>query len=114
MINTTLYNEIWSNPLPLHPDDFQIARMYANGSIIEIDVVQTLVKDAVFTTEHGWNKNPIDKTYAKIVRSRDDETWEDIEEEYDKDEYPAFGGPFTDAKTPWEWLKIYYYPPKRK
>lgn len=42
------------------------------------------------------------------------ESWEDIEEEYQKDEYPTFGGPFTDAKTPFEWLKLNYHSPKRK
>jgi hypothetical protein len=42
------------------------------------------------------------------------ETWEDIEEEYRKDEYPVFGGPFTNAMTPFEWLKKYYNEPKRK
>lgn len=40
--------------------------------------------------------------------------WEEIMEEYHKDEYPVFGGPFTDAMTPWEWLKTYYHPPVRK
>jgi len=42
------------------------------------------------------------------------ETWEDIEEEYQKDEYPVFGGPFTNAMTPFEWLKKHYHSPKRK
>ena len=42
------------------------------------------------------------------------ETWEEIQEEYLKDEYPVFGGPFTDALTIWEWLEIYYQPPVRK
>jgi hypothetical protein len=42
------------------------------------------------------------------------ETWEDIEEEYQKDEYPVFGGPFTDALKPFEWLKKHYHSPKRK
>jgi hypothetical protein len=40
--------------------------------------------------------------------------WEEIMEEYQKDEYPVFGGPFTDALTPWEWLKTWYNPPTRK
>ena len=40
--------------------------------------------------------------------------WEDIEQQYMKDEYPVFGGPFTDALTPFEWLKKNYYTPKRK
>jgi hypothetical protein len=43
-----------------------------------------------------------------------DETWDEIYEEYSKDEYPPFGGPFTDALEFIEWLKIYYNEPKRK
>jgi len=42
------------------------------------------------------------------------ETWDDIEEEYRKDEYPVFGGPFNNVMTPFEWLKKYYNEPKRK
>jgi hypothetical protein len=42
------------------------------------------------------------------------ETWEEIEEEYYKDQYPIFGGPFTDALRPFEWLKLWYNPPIRK
>jgi hypothetical protein len=42
------------------------------------------------------------------------ETWEAIEEEYLKDEYPVFGGPFNNAMTPFEWLKKNYHQPKLK
>jgi hypothetical protein len=42
------------------------------------------------------------------------ETWEDIEQEYLKEEYPVFGGPFNNAMSPFEWLKKNYYEPKRK
>jgi hypothetical protein len=42
------------------------------------------------------------------------QTWEDIEEDYLKEEYPVFGGPFTDALTPFEWLKIHFNSPKRR
>lgn len=42
------------------------------------------------------------------------ESWDDIEQEYLKDEYPVFGGPFTDALKPFEWLSKHYYSPKRK
>ena len=42
------------------------------------------------------------------------ETWEAIEEEYLKDEYPMFGGPFNNAMSPFEWLKKNYHQPKRK
>lgn len=41
-------------------------------------------------------------------------TWEEIKEEYSKDEYPAFGGPFTHAMTFIEWLKLNYNPPTPK
>jgi hypothetical protein len=50
----------------------------------------------------------------EIMTLLETETWEEIEEEYDKDEYPVFGGPFTDALKPFEWLKIYYESPIRK
>lgn len=42
------------------------------------------------------------------------ETWEDIAEEYMRDEYPVFGGPFTKSLKPFEWLRKYYHAPKRK
>ena len=44
----------------------------------------------------------------------DDVSWEEIQEEYSREQYPPFGGPFTNALTPWEWLKLYYAPPTRK
>ena len=39
------------------------------------------------------------------------EAWAEIEVEYMKDEYPVFGGPFTNALTPFEWLRRNYNPP---
>ncbi len=50
----------------------------------------------------------------QIMSMIENETWEEIEEEYQKDEYPVFGGPFTDALSQFEWLKKYYHSPKRK
>jgi len=52
--------------------------------------------------------------YAKLIPKREEESWDDIHEEYSKDEYPAFGGPFTHAMTFIEWLKLNYNPPIRK
>ena len=40
-----------------------------------------------------------------------DKIWEEIHEDYLSDEYPIFGGPFTDAISFYEWLKKYYEPP---
>ena len=57
---------------------------------------------------------------AKLIEEYDNgpnkevETWEEIESQYSSDEYPAFGGPFTDALSVWEWLKLNYNPPVRK
>jgi hypothetical protein len=42
------------------------------------------------------------------------ETWDDIEDFWLTDNYPPFGGPFTDAITFIDWLKIYYSTPKLK
>jgi hypothetical protein len=50
----------------------------------------------------------------EIMSLIETETWEEIEEEYRKDEYPTFGGPFTDALKPFEWLKLWYNSPIRK
>lgn len=64
------------------------------------------------------NKEEQKKLLTEIMEADDKdglyETWEDIEEEYMKDEYPVFGGPFTNALTPFQWLKKYYHLPKRK
>lgn len=50
----------------------------------------------------------------EIMSLLETETWEEVEEEYLKDEYPAFGGPFTNAMKPFEWLRTWYNPPVRK
>lgn len=100
---------------PLHPKDSEIQNMMGyEGKEVEFKLVQTLKDGATYTSEKGWNENPIDKTYALLVFHNTTETWKDLEEEYMKDEYPVFGGPFTDALTPWEWLEKYYNTPTRK
>ncbi len=64
-----------------------------------------------------WN-NDGTKTAGTLTRevmgSLRTETRDEKEEEYQKDEYPVFGGPFTDALKPFEWLKKWYHSPKRK
>jgi hypothetical protein len=52
--------------------------------------------------------------YAKLIPKIKEESWDDIYEEYSKDEYPAFGGPFTHAMTFIEWLKLNYNSPIKK
>jgi hypothetical protein len=46
--------------------------------------------------------------------NKNNSLWSEIEEEYARDEYPPFGGPFTNALSPFEWLKLNYNPPTRK
>lgn len=43
-----------------------------------------------------------------------DKQWKEIEDQYHSDEYPPFGGPFTDALPIWEWLRRNYLPPTRR
>lgn len=83
--------------------DFEI------GMEVEFEIVAKLNDGVTYTTEEGWNESPVEGYYAKIQTE-----WDRIEEEYDKDEYPVFGGPFNNALTPFEWLKKNYHSPKRK
>jgi len=43
-----------------------------------------------------------------------DKVWDDIYEEYSMEQYPAFGGPFTDSISFIDWLKLYYKAPEKK
>ena len=79
------------------------------GMEVEFDIVAKLNEGVTYTSENGWNESPIEGYYAKIETE-----WDRIEEEYYKDEYPVFGGPFTNSLKPFEWLKLNYHPPKNK
>lgn len=93
--------------LHLHPDT-DISDLSV-GMEVEFEKVAIVNQGATYTSETGWSEDPIDEMYAKIVTE-----WELIEQEYMKDEYPVFGGPFTNALTPWEWLRKYYKAPEIK
>jgi hypothetical protein len=102
--------------------------------IMEADAKDVLYDNKAFTIGKvreimdNWEQGEI--SYGRMVEMLNDiaikwhdkrtiskmettETWEDIEEEYLKDEYPVFGGPFN-AMSPFEWLKKHYHSPKRK
>jgi len=72
--------------------------IYVKGKLVEndIEVVEGL------------------REFLDQVNKKSEESWEDIHEEYSKDEYPAFGGPFTHAMTFIEWLKLNYNLPTKK
>ena len=57
------------------------------------------------TKDNNNNNNP-DKT-ADIT------DWDEIYNEYSKEQRPPFGGPFTDAMTLIDWLKLHYNTPER-
>ena len=81
----------------------EITDQYDNGEISYGKLVEILNDVAI-----KWHEQ------QAISKTETPETWDDIEEEYLKDEYPVFGGPFTNAMTPFEWLKKHYHSPKRK
>jgi len=43
-----------------------------------------------------------------------DKIWDDIYNDYTAEQYPAFGGPFTDSISFIDWLKLYYKSPEKK
>ena len=43
-----------------------------------------------------------------------DKVWDDIYHDYSAEQYPAFGGPFTDSISFIDWLKLYYKSPEKK
>jgi len=49
----------------------------------------------------------------KQMKAINDKTWDGIYEEYSNEQYPPFGGPFTNALTFIEWLKQNYIAPER-
>lgn len=60
------------------------------------------------------NKEWDEQIKQDLNKSSESLSWEDIEEEYHTSEYPVFGGPFTDALRPFDWLKIFFNTPERK
>jgi len=48
-----------------------------------------------------------------LGKLNNDKLWDEIHEEYSKEQYPPFGGPFTDALSFIDWLKQNYIVPER-
>jgi hypothetical protein len=112
-------NCIQTKKLPIHPIDMDL---YFNRNAPDFIYKENdEVEFYITPTDSG--------SYASIVHSPEvfldvkaqqynqliqQESWNDIYDEYQKDEYPAFGGPFTHAMTFIEWLKLNYYTPTRK
>lgn len=95
--------------LPLHPDD--VKRIGEWEQIFDNIEGRIASKPDV-----EFQRVNMDQEYAKLIYKLEPivDEWKEIEDEYGKDEYPPFGGPFTNALTPWEWLRRWYNPPTRK
>lgn len=104
IVGGTCYNGIWSAYHILEPDSISLIE-----SILGDDFLDKWVTIEYTITDEG--KCKLVKILDKLT---DEETWDNIEEEYARDQYPPFGGPFTDALKPFEWLKLNYKPPKLK
>jgi transcription elongation factor Elf1 len=48
-----------------------------------------------------------------LGKLNNDKLWDKIHEEYSNEQYPPFGGPFTDALSFTDWLKQNYIAPER-
>ena len=50
----------------------------------------------------------------KLMEEHNNKVWDELYEEYLREQYPPFGGPFTQAMSFFDWLKQYYIIPERK
>lgn len=48
-----------------------------------------------------------------LGKANNDKQWDEIYSEYSTEQYPPFGGPFTDALSFIDWLKQNYIAPER-
>lgn len=67
------------------------------------------MKGTLNKTEQGWEYPELEGTLALC----NDKIWDDIYDEYSTEQYPPFGGPFTDAIPFIDWLKQNYKAPER-
>ena len=105
--------------VPYISDDFQIGPdgAYENIEISERDV--EILSDAIVNPpEPNENlKKAVKVVYPELegtIALCNDKVWDDIYHDYSAEQYPAFGGPFTDSISFIDWLKQNYKSPERK
>jgi hypothetical protein len=103
IVGGTYYNQIWSNYRKLDMDSESLIETISDSDFITNE----------YEIEYEINNDGSCKL-IKILDNKNNSLWSEIEEEYARDEYPPFGGPFTNALSPFEWLKLNYNPPTRK
>ena len=83
--------------------------------IIHEDAMLCIDGDHGSVVEFSIVRDELGREFAKLGDTVSDAmSWEEIEEWYSSDNYPPFGGPFTDVLSPFEWMKIHFTPPKRR
>ena len=105
--------------LPLHPkyEKYYFLDEDAEGGKVEFEVVKEFIDNYTNQVQE----------YAKLVKDTDekypelegtmalcnDKIWDDIYDEYSTEQYPPFGGPFTNALEFIVWLKQNFKAPER-
>ena len=83
--------------------------------VLHEDAMLCIDSDHGSVVEFSLVRDELGREFAKLGETlTEGMSWEDIEEWYSSDNYPPFGGPFTDALSPFEWLKLNFAPPKRR
>jgi hypothetical protein len=103
--------------IPLHPNKQELMLnrnpTLWDGKEIEFEIITEYIDQ---------HTNQVQK-YAKLIKQYpelegtinlcNDKIWDDIYDEYTKEQYPAFGGPFTNSISFIDWLKQYYKTPEK-
>ncbi len=126
--------------IEVHPDDalycldsdnntkvlFDIVKIYLHnetlyrGKLIQkIEETVLTPKDIDIILESLKNPNPPNKSLIDAFinykqQLSNTSSWDEIYEDYSNENYPPFGGPFTDAIPFIEWLRRNFNPPSRK
>lgn len=117
----------WNKSLPLHPYDVkQIqedsqrfdnieARISAYPDV-EFDIVEVHNKNGQVGYRYVNYAKLINPEYPELEGTMNlcnDKIWDDIYHDYTAEQYPAFGGPFTDSISFIDWLKQNYKSPEK-
>jgi hypothetical protein len=78
------------------------------------ELIQNRLLALKYDADNMFNEIIARANEMEMKQNSVNESWEGIEEEYSREQFPPFGGPFTDALDYKEWLRQNYHPPKRK
>lgn len=113
----------WNEELPIRPESLIVFRC-VTGREVKFDIVDEFTHPHLYEgvgwgdgiryarLYHDTKPGFVEKRIAQM-KSINDKSWDEIYEEYSNDQYPPFGGPFTDSLSFTEWLKLNYIAPDR-